>query len=306
MTETAPRAVRYALASNIAVMLCKFAAALWTNSGATLAEAAHSSADCLNQILLMAGRRAAHGPADEQHPLGFERETHFYAMLVAVQFFVVGGLVSIGIGAWRLWHRTGFDHAGVAIGVLLVSATIEGSALRASVRSIDRKRRAGGLWRWFRETGQLEVMLSIGEDTSALAGVLVSLAGTSLSALTGWPGFDALGSIGVGCVMTAAAVFSLREIKSLIVGEAARAEVRRAMRGWLEARPEIERIVSFIVLRWSESLVVAVQAQIKAQPDADELVRTIDLIETALQREFPAARWVYFEPELREHGPHPS
>lgn len=300
-----PRAVYYALASNVVVTICKFTAAAYTHSGATLAEAAHSSADCVNQILLIAGRRAAHGDADEQHPLGFGRETHFYAMLVAIQFFLVGGLVSVGIGAWRLWHRSEFDHPEVAVAVLLASAAIEGSALRASIRSIDRKRRAGGLWRWFRETGELEVMLSIGEDAAALASVLVSLAGTGLAALTGWAGFDAIGSIGVGCVMMATAVFSLREIKSLIVGEAARASVRTAMRAWLDARPEIARVVTFVVLRWSDSLLVAIQAELANPRDAETLVRTIDAIERDLQRDFPAARWIYFEPELREHGEHP-
>jgi hypothetical protein len=42
-----------------------------------------------------------------------------------------------------------------------------------------------------------------------------------------------------------------------------------------------------------------------SQRDADELVRTIDQIENDLQRAFPSARWVFFEPELREHGEHP-
>ncbi|TDQ97440.1 cation efflux family protein [Paraburkholderia silvatlantica] len=63
------------------VALRKFAAAAYTNSGATFAEAAHSSADCLNPLLLIAGRRAARNRPNEQHPLGFGRETHFYAML---------------------------------------------------------------------------------------------------------------------------------------------------------------------------------------------------------------------------------
>ena len=305
MSARVPRAVYYALASNIVVALCKFAAAAYTNSGATLAEAAHSSADCLNQVLLIAGRRASSEQPDEMHPLGFGRETHFYAVLVALQFFLIGGLLSVGIGVWRLWHGATLHHLGIAAGVLLGSAAVEGCALRASIRSIDRRHRKGGLWRWFRETGQVEVMLSIGEDSAALAGVLVSLAGTALAAATGWPGFDALGSIGVGCVMMTTAVVSLREIKSLIVGEAARTGVRNEMRAWLEAREEIERVVSLVVLRWSDSLVVAVQAEMVAQRSADELVRTVDRIEHALQDAFPDARWVFFEPELREHGDHP-
>ncbi|SDE44786.1 cation diffusion facilitator family transporter [Paraburkholderia lycopersici] len=305
MPATVPRAVYYALASNVVVALCKFAAAAYTNSGATLSEAVHSSADCLNQVLLIAGRRAAHSGPDEEHPLGFGRETHFYAMLVALQFFLVGGLASMVIGVWRVWHRTGLDRPEVAVAVVFVSAVVEGASLRASILSIDRKRRAGGLWRWFRETGELETMLSIGEDAAALAGVLVSLTGTGLATLTGRPGFDALGSIGVGLVMMATAVLSLREIKSLIVGEAARPGVRKAMRAWLDARPEIGHIVSLVVLRWSDSLLVAIQAELSEHCDAEELVRVIDRIENALQDAFPAVRWVFFEPELREHGEHP-
>jgi len=301
-----PRAVYYALASNVIVALSKFAAAAWTNSGATLAEAVHSSADCANQILLIRGRRAAASEADELHPLGFGRETHFYAMLVALQFFIVGGLGSMGIGLWHLWRHASLEHAGVAIGVLVISAIVEGSALRASIRSIDKNRRAGGLWRWFHETGQLEVMLSIGEDAAALAGVLVSLAGLGLAAITGKALFDALGSIGVGMVMMATAMLTLREIKSLIVGEAARPRDRGAIRAWLEAGPEIEQIVSLMVLRWSDSFVVAVQARLAEQQSPDDLVRTIGRLEIGLQKALPAARWVFFEPELSEHGEHPA
>jgi hypothetical protein len=88
-----PRAVYYALTSNIAVAACKYCAAAFTNSGSALAETIHSSADCLNQLLLT-GNRAARGRADEKHPLGFGRETYFYAMLVALQIFLIGGVAS--------------------------------------------------------------------------------------------------------------------------------------------------------------------------------------------------------------------
>lgn len=306
MSRPVPRAVYYALASNVVVALCKYAAAAYTNSGATLAEAAHSSADCLNQLLLIAGRRAARNDADEQHPLGFGRATHFYAMLVALQIFLVGGMASLSIGAYRLWHRAALDHPAVAIAVLCVSGLVEGAALHASIRSIDRRRRRAGLWRWFRETGQLEVMLSVGEDAAALAGILVSVLATALAMWTGWNGFDALGSIGVGLVMMVTAAVSMREIKSLIVGESAHRHVREAMRGWLDARAEVARVVSLVVLRWDDDLVVAVQAELVPHRDADELVRTIDRLENELQAAFPAARWIFFEPELREHGSHPA
>jgi cation diffusion facilitator family transporter len=300
-----PRAVYYALASNIAVAVCKYIAAVFTNSGSALAEAIHSSADCLNQLLLLLGRRAARARADEQHPLGFGRETYFYAMLVALQIFLIGGVASTAVGVVRLLHRSPLEHPYVVVAVLCASGVIEGVALKSSIRTIERHRRRAGLLHWFRETGKPEVMLAVGEDAAALVGVLISLLAIGLSIATGNPVYDALGGIGVGAVLMGTAFFSLREIKSLIVGEAAHRHVRQAMREWLEQRPDIKSVVSLIVLKWADDLIVAILAELQPHGRAEDLVRTIDRIENDLKAEFPAARWIFFEPELREHGRHP-
>ncbi|MFC0398751.1 cation diffusion facilitator family transporter [Paraburkholderia rhizosphaerae] len=305
MSTTVPRAVYYALASNVAVALCKFAAAAYTASGAALAEAIHSSADCMNQFFMLVGRRAASERADEQHPLGFGRESYFYAMVVALQIFIVGGLASAAVGIYRLTHITPLDHPLVVVAVLGASIVIEGAALRASVRTVGHELRSRGLWRWFRETGKPELLLVIGEDIAALAGVLVSLIAVAIAVWTGNPVFDALGGIGVGLVLMGTALLSLREIKSLIVGESAHRSVRAAMEKWLAARPEVRRIVSLVVLRWADDLLVAVQAELEPRGGEEQLVRAIDEIELALRAAFPAAKWIFFEPELSEHGDHP-
>jgi hypothetical protein len=77
------------------------------------------------------------------------------------------------------------------------------------------------------------------------------------------------------------------------------------MREWLEQRPDIKSVVSLIVLKWADDLIVAIQAELQPHGRAEDLVRTIDRIENDLKAEFPAARWIFFEPELREHGRHP-
>lgn len=277
MTEATPRAVpravHYALASNVAVAACKYAAAIYTNSGSAYAEAIHSSADCANQLLLITGRRVAGARADDQHPLGFGRATYFYSMLVAVQVFIGGGLASIAIGVYRLVHHSVLDHPYVVLAVLCASGLIEGLALRASIRSINPLRRRHGLYRWFRDTGEPEVLLSVGEDFAALAGIVLSMCATGLSVLTGRPVFDSCGGIAVGLLLMGSAVSAMREIQSLIIGEAAHRHVREAMLRWLDARAEIERVVSLVVLRWADDLVVSVQAELTRHDDAEELVR---------------------------------
>ncbi|APA88562.1 cation diffusion facilitator family transporter [Paraburkholderia sprentiae WSM5005] len=302
LTSSAPRAVYYALASNIAVAACKFAVAFYTNSGSALAEAVHSSADCLNQLVLLVGHRAARAMPDEQHPFGFGREIYFYGMLVAMQLFIFGGVASIVIGGFRAMHHSPLERPLLAIGVLCVSGVIEALALRASVRTIERRHRARGLLTWFKESGRPSVMLSVSEDLAAVAGVFVSVIAIGITVLTGNPLYDALGSIGVGLVLMASALFSMSEIKSLLVGESAHQRIREEMHAWLSERNEVRRIVSLIALKWSEDLVIAIQAELEPHDSASELVRTINRIENDLKARFPSARWIFFEPELREHG----
>ncbi|CAD6538162.1 cation diffusion facilitator family transporter [Paraburkholderia sabiae] len=302
---SAPRAIYYALASNIAVAACKFGVAFYTNSGSALAEAVHSSADCLNQLVLLVGHRAARATPDEQHPLGFGRETYVYGMLVAMQLFIVGGVASMVIGGYRAAHHSQLEHPLLAVCVLCVSGVIEGLALRASIRTIEPGHRAKGLLHWFKESGRPSVMLAVSEDIAAVAGVLVSLIAIGLAMLTGNPVYDALGSVGVGLVLTATALFSMKEIKSLLVGEAAHRHVRDEMCAWLNERSEVRRIVSLIALKWSDDLVIAIQAELEPHASASELVRTIDRIENGLRERFPSAKWIFFEPELLEHGRNP-
>ncbi|MBP0588187.1 cation transporter [Paraburkholderia sp. LEh10] len=68
------RAIYYALASNVTAAACEYVVALLTHAGAALAEAIHSSADCLNQLIMLYGHRRARAQPDEQHSFGFGRE----------------------------------------------------------------------------------------------------------------------------------------------------------------------------------------------------------------------------------------
>jgi divalent metal cation (Fe/Co/Zn/Cd) transporter len=84
-------AVRTALAANVAVALAKAAAAALTGSSAMLAEALHSVADSVNEILLLVGARRASRPADLHHQFGHARYRYLYAFVVSLAVFWIGG-----------------------------------------------------------------------------------------------------------------------------------------------------------------------------------------------------------------------
>ncbi|WP_425450008.1 cation diffusion facilitator family transporter [Virgifigura deserti] len=107
------RVICAALAGNLAIACTKFAAASWTGSSAMLSEGIHSIVDTSNQGLLLFDLRRAARPADENHPFGHGIKIHFWAIIVALLIFALGGIalayvfdepifdgmVSIGIGA---------------------------------------------------------------------------------------------------------------------------------------------------------------------------------------------------------------
>ena len=82
------------LAVNVVIAIVKAGAAIFTGSGAMLAEAIHSFADCGNQILLLVGVKQAKRPPSPTFPLGQGRELYFWSFLVALMLFTGGGVFS--------------------------------------------------------------------------------------------------------------------------------------------------------------------------------------------------------------------
>src|SRR6201747_2547820 len=198
MKEESPKAIFYALAANLGIAVCKFAAAAFTSSGAMFAEAIHSTADCGNQILLLFGLKQAREPASPLHPLGAGRAIYFYSLIVALLLFFVGGAFSVYEGVHRVMVQEPLSHAFVAIGVLGISVVLETLSLMGALREIRKNNPGKSMWRWFRETRESELLVVAGEDIAALAGLAIAFVAVVLTVITGNPLFDALGSIGIG------------------------------------------------------------------------------------------------------------
>ena len=293
-------AIFWALGANTGIAIAKFAAAAYTGSGAMLAEAIHSVADAANQVLLLIGLRQAKDGVTEIHPLGTGRVVYFYAMMVALLLFLLGGAFSVVQGIQRLRHPEPVENALIALAVLGISIVLEAFSLRGAMREIRKTRGKRSFWRWFRETRQSELLVVAGEDIAALAGLSFAFIAVLASHATGNPIFDALGSIAVGVLLMIVALLVMREVKSLIVGESAEPEMRMQIRNHIEARPEVVSLISLITLQWGDAIVVAVQAQMKPQPSASALVDAINVVEESIQSRWPAVRWVFFEPDHPE------
>ena len=297
-SEGSTKAIFYALGANGGIAIAKFAAAIFTSSGAMLAEAIHSLADCINQVFLLVGLKEAKRPVDASHPMGYGRVVYFWAMMVALLLFFLGGAFSVMEGVERLKHAEPLKNPMVALAVLGVSVVLEGFSLYGAMQEIQKISGGKSFFRWFRETRQSELMVVAGEDIAALAGLAVAFAAVVLSVVTGNPVWDAVGSIIVGCLLMLVAFFVIREVKAMITGESAAPEVNAAIRAHIEEHPHVEHVINLITLQWGEQLMIAVQAKMHPQGSDRALIDAINEVEESLQNTWPQAKWCFFEPDI--------
>ncbi len=297
------RSIVYALGANLAIAAAKLAGAAFTGSGALLAEGLHSLADTGNQGLLLLGRRQARARPSARHPLGHGRATYFWAFVVALLVFSVGGVVSIYEGVQKLGEGAPVEAPWVAVAIVLFAMAAEGLSLRTALSQIAKVGRDRTLWRWFRETRHSELIVVVSEDIAAIAGLGLALAALLATIATANPVYDAAGSIAIGVLLMIVASGLGTEIKSLLIGESAAPAVRRAIRAFLKARPGVLEIHDLVTTQHGDDVVVAVRARMRGTM-AHDVIAAIEDAKAALQAEFPQVAWVFFEPT--EAGGRPS
>ena len=300
-SEGSTKAILYALGANFGIAVAKFGAAWWTHSGSMLAEAIHSTADCVNQLLLLLGMKEAKRPATPDHPLGHHRVTYFWSMIVALLLFFMGGAFSVYEGVERLLHPHAMDNGGIAMAVLAVAVLLESFSLWGALREIRKESGGKTFLRWFRESRQPELMVVAGEDIAALAGLVLAFIAVAATIVTGNPLWDALGTLCIGVVLMLVAVVVMIEVKALIIGESASPEQRAEIEAFVAAQPEVEQVLNIITLAWGNKTVIAVKARMTDMERISGLamVHAINAVEERMQQRWPQAAWVFFEPDVR-------
>lgn len=299
-SEGSLKAIFYALAANLGIAVAKTAAAIYTKSGAMLAEAIHSFADTANQLLLLLGLRRARLPVSEEHPLGYGKAIYFWSFVVALMLFSMGGMFSVYEGVHKLRHPAMPESPWIAVAVLAVSVLLEVGSLRGALAEVKRVQGRRSFLNWFKTSRQSELIVVVGEDIAALAGLALALAAVLATIITGNPLFDALGTIGIGIVLIAVAFAVGIEVKSLLIGESADPETVGAIHSFLSGRPEVETVYKLITLQLGLELMVSVKAKMRRADTAVMLIDDINEVEAGLKAAFPEIRWVFFEPDIRD------
>ena len=294
------KTIFYALGANFAIFIAKLAAAIVTGSGAMTAEAVHSLADCGNQILLLVGLKSAKAPPSPDHPLGHGKAVYFWSFLVALMLFSVGGAFSIYEGVHKLRHPEPLKWGWIAVGVLAFGVLAESFSMWGCLREVNKARGQRGLWRWFRESRQSELIVIFGEDLAALLGLVFALVAVLSTMASGNPVFDAIGTLVIGVLLIVIAVFIAVEVKALLIGQSVDPELRQEIHAFIEQRPEVARLFNLITLQLGPDVMVSVKAEMRRDTSALDLIEAINAVERDLKLRFPEIRWSFFEPDVAD------
>lgn len=294
------RAIFFALGANFAIFVAKLAAALITGSGAMLAEAVHSLADCGNQGLLLLGIRQAKQPPSADYPLGYGKAVYFWSFLVALMLFSVGGMFSLYEGLHKLDSDEPLNSPWIAIGVLIFGIIVEGISMRACLVEVNKSRGDRSLWQWFRQSRQAELVVIFGEDLAALLGLVFALFAVGLTMATGNPIWDAIGTLAIGVLLIIVAVFIAIEVKAMLIGQSVELETRKEMREYLEQRDEVAEVYNLLTLQLGNDVMVSVKAKMQGEPTAIGMIRQINTVERDFRSRFPSVRFSFFEPDISD------
>jgi cation diffusion facilitator family transporter len=286
------------LAVNLIIAVAKGVGAFLTGSGAMLAETLHSFADCGNQLLLLKGVSATRRPPDRAHPLGYGRAMYFYSFIVALLLFFGGGVFSIYEGVHKIRNPEPVEDITVAMIILVVSIALEGWSTIGNIRVMNQRRGDTGFLRYLRETKDSDLIVVFGENSAAVLGLVFATASLGLAYETGDGRWDAAGSIAIGVVLVFVATFLAREVKSLLVGEAADATLIKSLEEIAKADPNVVQVLNVLTLQQGPGeIVVAAKLRFRSGMDTDTLVDAINAFERALKARVPEVRWSFIEPD---------
>ena len=233
-----------AFLANLLIAIAKSVAAYLTGSASMFAEAAHSWADAGNEIFLYVAERRSDRDRDHHHPMGFGREAYVWSMFAAFGLFSAGAVVSVLHGIQELLHPEEAGDFHVAYIVLAVAFVLEGISFTQAATEARRTAAERGrpVLDFILNTSNPTLRAVFAEDAAALVGILIAAGGVALHQVTGSAVPDAVGSILVGVLLAAVAVFLIDRNRRFLVGEPVRPELRaRVLRGLL-GRQDIDRV----------------------------------------------------------------
>jgi cation diffusion facilitator family transporter len=211
------RATVITLVVNVVLTVLKWTAYTFTGSPSLFAEAAHSSADTTNPILLWFGYRRSKRPKHARHPYGHGRETFFWSLMAAQMMLIIGSVLTAVHGIHSLRTGAAPEISPLAVWIMAAALIGEGLSIAMTVKGLRRGMDGKGDG----ATKNPVLLALLVENGADLLGVMLAAGGYGLYLLTGNPVWDGVFSLCIAALLAASSMFLIKRNVSLITGETA-------------------------------------------------------------------------------------
>ncbi len=235
-------AVLRAIIWNFIVTIMKFIGFIMSWSWALFAEAIHSFADTMNQVLLFIWIKKSQKKADNNYDYGYWKERFFWAIISACWIFFLWAWITIYHWIEWLINPHIIETSFWIYFILVFAFIVEWVTLYIALKSIYVKEL------WLVESiknsdnASLAVIL---EDSVAMLWVLIAFMSILLTQITKISYFDSIWSIIIWFLLAFVAIFLIIENRRYLLWKAIDEETKDEIIELIQSEPIIKKVMHF-------------------------------------------------------------
>src|SRR5215218_7027256 len=278
--------------ANLGIAVAKLIGGLISHSSAMLSEAAHSLADTITEVLLFVALKRGNRAPDARHPVGYGRETYFWALLACLATFTLGAGFSFYQGVTTIVAGEEQGDPLVAYVVLAVSFVLEGTSLLKAVRQVR-----GSARRYLAATTDTTVKAVTFEDSAALVGLVLAALGLFLEQVTGSATWDGLAALAIGVLLLLVAGSLARANVSLLIGQSLPRRLEDQLRAEVAGLDQVVDVpVLLTTVIGPGQVIVSAKVDFADEVTVADIERAADEAERRLVARYPGVRYVFLDP----------
>jgi len=287
-----------ALIANLLIAVTKFIAAAVTGSSAMVSEGIHSVVDSTNEVLLLLGISKSKKPSNEKRPFGYGKELYFWAFIVSIMIFGIGGGISFYEGVTHIQHPVIIEDPKWNYYVLGIAIVFDGISFITAFREFNRQRGNIAFWKAVRHSKDPSTFVVLFEDAADVIGLIVAFLGVYLGHTLKNPYLDGVASIIIGLLLTSVSLLLAKESRSLLMGESAEKEILDSVTKIAENDYAVSKVVRPLSMYMApEEIILLLKVNFDKDRSALDVTQAIQRIKENIQKDFPNIKQLYIEPE---------
>jgi cation diffusion facilitator family transporter len=233
------------------------------------------------------------------HPFGLYSESYFWAFMVSLMLFFLGGVFAIYEGTHKLLHAS--EHTGsliVPMVVLGISILLELGSFVVAFGEFNKGRRGRSVREALFSGKDPVIPLVLLEDAGAVLGLLLAMVSVVVTALTGSSVADAIGSILIGLLLCTIGLLLAKDTRSLLIGESIDEHSKSEILSIASNTPGVLAVTQVLSLQLGpEAALLALKVRFQGGFQLADVERVIDDLEQRIRAAYPAMKRIFVEPD---------